>query len=77
MPCRYWITQLYGDASNGYSVSVVYSCSTGVESAMWVLSRTPALPADIPISEIYATATKAGINVTALQMQDTEQDCDF
>ena len=44
---------------------------------MWILSRTPALPADVPISQIYDVATKAGINITALQLQDTEQDCDF
>jgi len=74
----YWITQLYGDAASEYSVSVVHSCTTGLfaQRAMWILSRTPQLPAAITLDSIYAKATAMGIDVAALKMAETVQTSD-
>jgi len=72
----YWITQLYGEASAGYEVSVVYSCSSslfGEIRDMWILSRTPKLPAALPLDGLYAKAKGMGIDVAALNMTLTTQ----
>ena len=73
----YWIVDLLGDASTGFSVSLVWSCSSvlGVFtfSNMWVLSRTPQLPAGVTLDDLYAKATALGIDVASLKMTPTAQ----
>ncbi len=53
----YWVTQLYSDDAGNYNVAVVYSCTAvfGIKASesMWVLSRTPQLPASLNISAIH------------------------
>eukprot|EP01139_Manchomonas_bermudensis_P000241 Amastigsp_a228_864.p1 type:complete len:197 gc:universal Amastigsp_a228_864:31-621(+) len=72
----YWITQLYGKASSGYEVAVIYSCNQilGLDVQwVWILSRTPELPAPITFDSLYATATSQGIPIAKLGMNITDQ----
>mmetsp|Transcript_23485 Transcript_23485/g.55597 ORF Transcript_23485/g.55597 Transcript_23485/m.55597 type:complete len:207 (+) Transcript_23485:82-702(+) len=76
----YWITQLYGDAAQGYEVSVVYSCSEilGFKTTedLWILSRTPKLPADVTMDSLLQKASGMGIDVAALNITTTYQGSD-
>ena len=72
----YWITQLYGDAASGYSVAVIWSCEEkfGIgERDLWILSRTPQLPADLQPAHLYDVARGMGIDVESLDMVPTLQ----
>lgn len=73
----YWIVDLLGDASTGFSVSLVWSCSSVLGlfevSNLWVLSRTPQLPSGVTLQDLYAKATALGIDVTSLKMTPTAQ----
>lgn len=70
----YWIIDLEGDKADGYSTSLVYSCTSGLFKVedMWILSRTPDLPASTQ-QAILSKAAGFGIDVSALNMSATAQ----
>jgi len=73
----YWVTQLYGEAADGYSVAVIWSCEDfgpfSFGNDLWVLSRTRQLPPGITLDSIYAVAQADGIDVKSLAMENTVQ----
>ena len=73
----YWVVDLMGDASDGFSVSMVWSCSSVLGlfriSNLWILSRTPQLPPGVTLEGLYAKATALGIDVASLKMTPTAQ----
>lgn len=77
----YWIVDLLGDSDSGFAVSVVWSCSSilGLFTLenLWVLSRTPTLPAGVTLDMLYKRVEALGIDVAAQDMLPTVQggDC--
>lgn len=73
----YWITQLYGDATLGYEVAAIYSCTSvlgfEVVEDFWILSRTRQLPATVTYQDIVNTAEKQGIDFASLNVNMTYQ----
>merc|ERR1711916_266173 len=70
----YDIIDLYGAAP--YEVAVIYSCSTtpffGQED-LWILSRTPELPAGMTIESLSKVVTAQGVDVAKLKLIPTLQ----
>eukprot|EP00730_Choanoeca_flexa_P005966 TRINITY_DN12057_c6_g5_i1.p3 TRINITY_DN12057_c6_g5~~TRINITY_DN12057_c6_g5_i1.p3 ORF type:complete len:188 (+),score=54.23 TRINITY_DN12057_c6_g5_i1:60-623(+) len=76
----YWIVDLHGHAEDGYSVALIFSCTDfkiAKEIDLWVLSRTPQLPDNLPIEYFVKKAQSLGIDWDQLDMQLTAQDCGF
>eukprot|EP00045_Choanoeca_perplexa_P022943 m.11420 g.11420 ORF g.11420 m.11420 type:complete len:188 (-) comp9813_c0_seq1:77-640(-) len=76
----YWIVDLHGDANDGYSVALIFSCTDFKiyqETDLWLLSRTPQLPDNLPIEYFVKKAESLGIQWDKLDMQLTDQSCDF
>jgi lipocalin len=72
----YWVIDLYGDASTGYSVAVVFSCVdlyAELGQSLWILSRTPELPAPFTIDGLAALAAEQGIRVSDLELKPVLQ----
>ena len=72
----YWVIELLGDESDGYSVSVVYACTEEIIKIeyMWILSRTPDLPSGVTFDQLYKTAEGYGIDVSSLNVTQSPQD---
>ena len=66
----YWIVNLFGSAKERYQVAVVWSCSS-TSKALWILSRTPKLPAGITLDGIYSGLNARGVDVASLDMIQT------
>ena len=73
----YWVIDLMGEASDGFSVALVWSCTDILNIAsfknLWVLSRTPTLPAGVTLDKLYSKAQSMGIDVHSLSMLPTPQ----
>eukprot|EP00049_Salpingoeca_infusionum_P008696 m.143421 g.143421 ORF g.143421 m.143421 type:complete len:204 (-) comp14095_c0_seq1:310-921(-) len=73
----YWIIGLWGDANEGYEVSLVWSCAEGLLEHVhdiWVLSRTPDLPSGVTLDSVLQVAVNKGIDVASLNVTRTLQD---
>lgn len=58
---------------------MVYSCTNSIiyhEEDLWVLSRTPQLPANVTLGGLFSAAANKGINVKALNENITYQGSD-
>jgi lipocalin len=71
----YDIVLLTGDASSGYSVAIIYSCSIDSQSqpTFWVMSRTPQLPAAVPYDTLVSKIQSWGFDPTAMGLMQTQQ----
>jgi apolipoprotein D and lipocalin family protein len=73
----YWVIDLWGQASEGYQVSLVWSCAENILTHvqdLWILSRTPTLPAPLTMDYILGVAKSRGIDVASLNVTKTVQD---
>ncbi len=66
---NYNVIGLLGEASSGYSVSLVWSCNSALGSPLetaFILSRTPTLPDGLTIESLVAKMTALGANVSSM-----------
>merc|ERR1712065_16902 len=66
----------FGPFSGPYEVAVIYSCSTTPffgEEDLWILSRTPELPAGMTIESLSKVVTAQGVDVAKLKLIPTLQ----
>eukprot|EP00299_Pterocystis_sp_00344_P018671 c9316_g1_i1.p1 GENE.c9316_g1_i1~~c9316_g1_i1.p1 ORF type:complete len:425 (+),score=80.29 c9316_g1_i1:67-1341(+) len=69
----YWVIYTESSPDHNIAVALVFSCSVAGQD-MWVLSRTPELPATgSSYDDLLSIASTKGVNVDALGMIKTEQ----
>ncbi len=72
----YWIIGLYGEAAQDYSVALIYSCNMVLGTpvnAIWILSRSPVLPASLPYGTLIDKLESFGLDVNSLGLTKTVQ----
>jgi len=72
----YNVIKLYGEKEQGFEVAVVYSCTQLLlwkTEAVWVLSRTPSLPAGVTMDDVTTLLQEQGVDAEKVGLQESRE----